>query len=105
MAMVDRLVFIDTPAAFRTGKMKDLVLVNDEPARITLNNKPQKGYPRDGTWTSPQLTSDFPFTELLPSWNLITPPDTGVVFHVAHARRGNARMVAVAAHRVMGTGG
>jgi hypothetical protein len=86
-AMVDRLVFTDSAETFRTGKMRHVVLVNPTsgPARITLDQKEQDGhqnYPRSGTWTTPKIETAFPITEVLPSWNVITPPQTGVLFHV-----------------------
>jgi hypothetical protein len=69
----------------------DVVAPPDEPARITLDNKRQKGYPRDGTWSSRQIRTEFPITELLPSWNVITPEQTGVVFHVRTRDQATAR--------------
>ena len=81
-AMVDRLVFTDTADAFAAGTLRNLSLVKESPARLTLDSQPHKGFPRHGTWLSPQVDADFPFTELLPSWNLIAPAETGVLFHV-----------------------
>jgi hypothetical protein len=82
-AMVDKLTFVDTPDAFAAGKMNRTALTsNDGPARVVISAKPQKGFPREGTWTSPQVRTDFPFTEMVPSWNLITPTGTGVFFDV-----------------------
>jgi len=83
-SMIDQLKFIDTADAFKAGKMRNIELVKaaDAPARIRLDDKEQKGYPRDGTWTTRQIRTEFPITELLPSWNVITPDQTGVVFHV-----------------------
>lgn len=83
VARVDRLIFTDTADAFRAGSMRRVKLLADEPARITLDGAGrQRGFPREGTWTSPEAPAEFPFTELLPSWNVATPDDTGVVFHV-----------------------
>lgn len=82
--MVDQLLFTDSADRFRTGEMKhvDLVTGDDGPARVTLDHKAEKGFPRDGTWTSPQTQTKFPFMEMVPSWNVATPADTGVIFHV-----------------------
>jgi hypothetical protein len=80
--MVYRLLFTDTAEAFKTGAMKGVSVAKDEPARVALDVPEQTWFPREGTWTSPQTRTDFPFTELLPSWNLSTPADTGVVFTV-----------------------
>jgi hypothetical protein len=88
LAMVDKLNFVDTPAAFAAGQMARVKLIagaNDDagPARVALSRGGrEKGFPIEGTWISPVVAADFPFTELLPSWNVATPTDTGVVFHV-----------------------
>ena len=37
-------------------------------------------FPNVGTWTWPEQAGELAFTELLPSWIVITPPDTGVRF-------------------------
>jgi hypothetical protein len=75
---VDRLATIDTPGAFAAGEMKDVKL---DAAQLTLHDT-SDNYPRRGWWTSPEMRSDFAFTELLPSWNASCPPDTGVAFHL-----------------------
>ena len=79
---VDRLTFFDSADAFRSGYFDHVVLAGDDPTRITLDHRPQKGFPRDGFWTTKQVETDFPFTEFLPSWNLIAPENTGVLFQV-----------------------
>jgi len=90
-AMVDQLDFVDTSAAFRAGASRHVVILDDEPARLTLDDKRQKGFPRDGDWTSSIVSVRFPFTELLPCWNVATPADTGVVFHVRTRDRASAQ--------------
>jgi hypothetical protein len=82
--MVDHLDMIDSAGTFKAGQMRHLRLVDhsDGPVRVALDSKPQKGYPREGTWTSPQTQTLFNFTELIPSWNVVTPPETGVHFEV-----------------------
>jgi hypothetical protein len=79
--MADRLVFTDTRDGFAAGELRH-VSIADDPARIVLDYPKFKGYPREGTWNSPRAQAEFPFTELLPSWNASTPTNTGVVFHV-----------------------
>ncbi len=83
-AMVDRLVMTDSADAFKRGRLKDAMLANDPsgPVRVTLDRKERKGYPRDGQWISPVVSTEFAVTEVLPSWNVITPQQTGVLFHV-----------------------
>lgn len=43
---------------------------------------PRHDFPLSGSWTSPTIRADFPFTELLPSWNVIVPEGTGARFEV-----------------------
>ncbi|MEM6749115.1 MAG: C39 family peptidase [Planctomycetota bacterium] len=52
------------------------------PAGLTLAVETDSSYPWRGVWTSPVVEPDHPVTELLPSWNLTAPPDTGVAFEV-----------------------
>lgn len=80
--MVDRLVMIDSAEGFAAGELKFVKVVSDSPARIVLDDTRERTYPRYGTWTSPEVATDFPFTELLPSWNASTPQNTGVIFEV-----------------------
>ena len=84
--MVDKLEMVDTAPAFSRGEMENASILSGDadasPARVVLNFPKPKGFPRQGTWTSPRVSADFPFTELLPSWNVITPANTGVIFHV-----------------------
>jgi hypothetical protein len=79
---VDRLVLTDTADAFRAGSAKSVVATHGKVPRIVLANTDLVGFPRRGTWTGPETAADFPFTELVPSWNVLTPKDTGVFFHV-----------------------
>ncbi|MCC5877282.1 MAG: C39 family peptidase [Candidatus Sumerlaeia bacterium] len=37
-------------------------------------------FPRNGTWVSSEVETPFTFTELVPSWMLDTPEDTGIAF-------------------------
>jgi len=79
---VDRLALTDTADALRTGVAEGVLVTNRKAPRIVLANTDQVGFPRRGTWTGPETVADFPFTELVPSWNVVTPKDTGVFFHV-----------------------
>ncbi|HMO26404.1 MAG TPA: C39 family peptidase, partial [Tepidisphaeraceae bacterium] len=45
-------------------------------------NDTRKTFPRRGSWTSPVINAAFPMDELLPSWNPICPPDTGVTIEL-----------------------
>jgi len=80
--MVDRLDFFDTPARFDDGKLDHVSISFDQPARLILADWRETPFPRVGTWTSPEIVTAFGFTELIPSWNAVTPPNTGVRFQV-----------------------
>ena len=76
---VDDLVMTDTPDGFLAGTMRRAA-VRDGAVRI--DDARERGWPKSGQWTSPQVTAKFPYTELVPSWNVLTPPDTGASFEV-----------------------
>ena len=79
---VDRLALIDTADAFRAGDADDVVVTVGKATRVVLSQTEHVGFPRRGTWTGPETVADFPFTELVPSWNAVIPKDTGVFFQV-----------------------
>lgn len=76
---IDRLVFFDTPEAWDAGETDRLALVTPGGrARLVLDDDRDR-FPRRGSWTSPEFETDFPFTEMIPSWNAETPEDnTGI---------------------------
>ena len=77
VGMVDRLDFFDTPAAWPESTRERVDVITTAPARLTLHDT-RNDFPRDGLWTSAEVKTDLPFTELLPSWNPDCPPDTGL---------------------------
>src|SRR5262249_12912207 len=81
---VDRLALTETAEVFRAGDTKDLVAADGKKycVRLASTETEQVGFPRRGTWTGPETIADFPFTELVPSWNTTTPMATGVFFQV-----------------------
>jgi hypothetical protein len=80
--MVDRLDFFDTPEAFDRAMMQHVAISTTQPASVILSDQRPKSFPRSGTWTSEIVETEFPFTELIPSWNATVPRDTGVFFQV-----------------------
>jgi hypothetical protein len=81
--MVHRLAMFDSGPEFVDGKLEHArVVMNGNPHRIVLDDKRDNTYPRYGYWTSPEVPTPFAFTEVVPSWNATTPPDTGVRFQV-----------------------
>ena len=77
VGMVDRLDFFDTPAAWSAGTRDRIDILTTGPDRLALHDT-RNDFPRDGLWTSAEVKTDLPFTELLPSWNPDCPPDTGL---------------------------
>ena len=80
--MVDRLVMLETPDSWHGGSMRNVAVVSTGPAprlqMIGLTH--ERDFPQTGTWESAQFAADFPFTELLPSWNAAIPKGTGLRF-------------------------
>jgi hypothetical protein len=79
--MVDHLDFFETAADWERGHSERVELLHNAPVRLRLND-PRGKYPRIGTWTSPEVPTEFPFTELIPSYNPHCPPDTGIRYDV-----------------------
>lgn len=80
--MVDRLVFLDTAEQLRGASRDNVAAATSGIPRLKLVGLRPRDYPQQGQWTSAEVPSEFPFTELLPSWNASMPKDTGLRFHV-----------------------
>src|SRR5688572_11480274 len=72
--MVDRLAMFDTADEFDDGKLEHVRVAVNSPARVVLDDRRTNTYPRYGHWVSPEVATEFGFTELLPSWNVSCPP-------------------------------
>ena len=79
--MTDRLDLLDTPGAFDRGTRRH-VSIRPGPSPALILDDPGDTFPRTGWWTSAELPTAFPFTELLPSWNVSAPPETGLRLEV-----------------------
>lgn len=77
---VDRMLIVDEAGDWSDGESRR-VAVTDEGVLI-LDDPPGPRYPRRGIWTSPEYATEFPITEVLPSWNVDTPGDSGVKFYI-----------------------
>ena len=84
---MDRLALTDTADAFRVGDTERVLVSDGKMPCVVLAQTDPVGFPRRGSWIGPETVSDFPFTELVPSWNAVTPKDTTAV-----ARDGSGRM-------------
>jgi hypothetical protein len=63
---------------FAAGAFDHAVLVD---GRLALAGEKTDVFPRTGRWDGAVVKTEFPFLELLPSWNPLCPPDTGVTLH------------------------
>lgn len=79
--IVDRLVQIQDADAWSEGTLENANVKAEEPARIELGYR-QSAFPRIGSWTGSQIEADFPFTELIASFNPTTPPNTGITLEM-----------------------
>ena len=79
--MVDRLDFFDSPAKFDEGSLDHVSISLEGPSRLILADWRENTFPRIGTWISPQMQTEFGFTEFIPSWNASVPANAGVRFH------------------------
>jgi hypothetical protein len=88
--MSDRLELIDSLEVFERGKRDHVALRSGEPAALVLDGE-SGSYPRTGRWTSAEIPAAFRFTELLPSWNVAAPAETGLRLEVRVRRAGTAK--------------
>src|SRR5687768_17117739 len=79
--VVDILEHVDTADGWSAGTMTNVAVVADEPPRIALAYR-DRIFPRDGVWTGPEVETEFPFTDLLGSFNAYAPDDTGVTLEI-----------------------
>ena len=79
--IVDKLVQVDNADAWSEGTLANANVHADEPARIELGFR-ESDFPRSGTWTGPQVETEFQFTDFIASFNATTPPDSGVTLDV-----------------------
>ncbi|HTL29790.1 MAG TPA: C39 family peptidase [Tepidisphaeraceae bacterium] len=81
--MVDWLQMWDGELGLRPAKWEHVTLKHGSPAEIVLNDERTNTFPRYGTWTSNEIEFPFGVTEFIPSWNVTTPPDTGIWFSIS----------------------
>lgn len=89
--MVDRLVMIDNAEELGQGTRVGVNLVTEGGvSKLVLNEPANRHYPRRGSWVSEEIESDCEFTELIPSWNVQTPANTGlwILVKVKEAKTG-----------------
>jgi hypothetical protein len=83
--MADRLIMLDRASDWDRGERKFVRLEGDQ---VVMSGGGDKDYPRQGTWTSPEVQFDMPSTEFVPSWNGSVPTNGGVKLELRTMRRG-----------------
>src|SRR5262245_51752075 len=71
---VDRVDFVETAGAWGGGRLERVEVSG---AKVVLSDR-RGEFPRSGTWTGPEVGTDFAFTEVVPSFNPNCPEQTGV---------------------------
>ena len=61
--------------------MTNVAVIADEPPRVALGYR-ERSFPREGTWTGPEVETEIPFTDLIASFNPHAPDDTGVTLEI-----------------------
>jgi Peptidase_C39 like family len=79
--VIDRLVLTNSASDWSDGTMTNAVVKPETPAHLELGYK-TSSFPRIGTWTGPEVESDFDFTQLIASFNPMCPPNTGITMDV-----------------------
>lgn len=81
--MVDRLVFFDTVEEWEKGELERVKAVEVKGVpRLILDDTRERRFPKSGRYITEEFETEFPFTELVPSWNPFTEDDTGLAFQV-----------------------
>jgi hypothetical protein len=75
--MVDHLDFFETAGEFAAGNSVRV----EWTTAMTLKD-PRGKFPREGSWITPEVSTPYDFTELIPSSNPKCPADTGLRFDV-----------------------
>jgi hypothetical protein len=75
--MVDRLVFFDRAESWKAGEGK-YCAVDGARGGLTLAEESGREFPRRASWVSAPVRAEFPFTEVIPSWNAAVPVEAGI---------------------------
>lgn len=85
--ITDKLVQITDADGWSDGTLTNANVVPDQPARVELGYR-ESDFPRIGTWQGAPVDGEFPFTELIASFNVTTPLETGVTLDVRVEQNG-----------------
>src|SRR6267142_2295985 len=64
--IADRLSMLESAGDWEKGEKKFVRVDGDQ---IVMSGGREKDYPRQGTWTSPEIHLQMPSTEFIPTWN------------------------------------
>ncbi len=79
--IVDRLMFFRTGEDWEAGELSRVAVREDGGGALHLDDERTR-FPRRGRWTSPEVNTRIPFSELIPSYNARTPGESGLALHV-----------------------
>lgn len=85
--VVDILEHTESADTWSAGTLVNANIHPDAPARVSLGFR-ERGYPREGTWTGPEVRTKCDFTDLIASFNPHTPPDTGAELEIRVQQNG-----------------
>lgn len=74
------MIVIDDAEGWDRGDLNRVK--TDGNGQLILKDMPSSLYPHNGGWTSPVYETELPITEVLPSWNVDAPKNTGVRFYI-----------------------
>lgn len=83
---VDVLLIHERNADFTEGEFQGTALAPGDKDGVALQKRNAKEYEPTGMYYSGVIQAEFPFNELLPSWNFDLPEDTGVVVDIRVGR-------------------
>ncbi len=79
--VVDKLVQFESTDSFSDGSLRNAKIIPGSSTRVELGYK-EGDFPRTGSWTSEETKAAFPFGNLIASFNVATPGNTGVLLEV-----------------------
>lgn len=79
--IVDRLEQVVDADSWSAGTLVNANVFPDSPARVELGYR-EADYPRTGSWTEPPKETAYPFDELIASFNVTTPAQSGAVLEM-----------------------
>jgi hypothetical protein len=86
---VDLLLIHETNKDFAAGEFRGTALASGGEQGVVLERQNAEAYCQTGVYSSPVIKTEFPFNELLPSWNFELPEGTGFAVEIRVGRGRN----------------